>query len=35
MGYEVTISEIHGRTSRQVYHNDVGIEDGKYGIYGS
>lgn len=33
MGYEVTISEIHGRTSRQVYHNDVGIEDGKYGIY--
>lgn len=33
MGYEVTIREIHGRTSRQVYHNDVGIEDGKYGFY--
>lgn len=33
MGYDVSISEIQGRSSRQVYHGDVGIEDGRYGCY--
>ena len=33
MAYKVEIGEICGRTSKQVIHNDVAIEDGQYGQY--